>query len=91
MWQRPLSVPPVVIQCWSVPDPESVYSACPGLRSSGAWYSTSLGLIPGRISDCHFHVFVSDVVKSFDTVDQDLGLCALKMGFALLVQTLRVQ
>ena len=74
--QRPLSVLPVVyrigvsvrmvqLQDWFrswVPD--SVYSAGGGRRSVEAWYTAAL--------DSDIHLFVADVVKSFDTVDRGI-------------------
>ena len=89
--QRPLCVLPVVYRLWAsvrlahlkewfyswVPD--SVFSAGKGVSSVDAWYSTSIDieevLSHARHSD--FHIFVADVVKSFDTVDRDILDCAL--------------
>ena len=59
--------------------PDSVFSAGKGVSSVDAWYATSIDieevLSHARHSD--FHVFVADVVKSFDTVDRDILDCAL--------------
>ena len=89
--QRPLCVLPVVYRLWAsvrqahlkewfcswVPD--SVFSAGKGISSVDAWYATSIDieevLSHARPSD--FHIFVADVVKSFDTVDRDILDCAL--------------
>ena len=89
--QRPLCVLPVVHRLWAsvrlahlkewfyswVPD--SVFSAGEGVSSVDAWYATSIDieevLCHARHSD--FHIFVADVVKSFDTVDRDILDCAL--------------
>ena len=41
-----------------------------------AWYTSALDIeeVLSGASDSHLHLFVADVVKSFDTVDQeDLG------------------
>ena len=54
--------------------PDSVFSAGRGVSSVDAWYATSIDieevLSHARHSD--FHIFVADVVKSFDTVDRDI-------------------
>ena len=59
--------------------PDSVFSAGKGVSSVDAWYATSFDieevLSHARPSD--FHIFVADVVKSFDTVDRDILDCAL--------------
>ena len=59
--------------------PDSVFSAGKGVSSVDAWYATSIDieevLSHARHSD--FHIFVADVVKSFDTVDRDILDCAL--------------
>ena len=59
--------------------PDSVFSAGKGVSSVDAWYATSIDieevLSQARHSD--FHIFVADVVKSFDTVDRDILDCAL--------------
>ena len=58
---------------------DSVFSAGKGVSSVDAWYATSIDieevLSHARHSD--FHIFVADVVKSFDTVDRDILDCAL--------------
>ena len=82
--QRPLCVLPVVYRLWAsvrlahlkewfyswVPD--SVFSARKNVSSVDAWYATSIDieevLSHARHSD--FHIFVADVVQSFDTVDR---------------------
>ena len=89
--QRRLCVLPVVYRLWAsvrpthlkewffswVPD--SVFSAGKGVSSVDAWYASSIDieevLSHARPSD--FHIFVADVVKSFDTVDRDILDCAL--------------
>ena len=59
--------------------PDSVLSAGKGVPSVDAWLATSIDieevLSHARHSD--FHIFVADVVKSFDTVDRDILDCAL--------------
>ena len=81
--QRPLSVLPVAYRIWAsarmkeLEDwfqswvPSSVYSAGVGRSSVEAWYTTALDIeevLAGAV-DTHVHIFVADVVKSFDTVD----------------------
>ena len=89
--QRPLCVLPVVYRLrasvrlahlkewFSSWVPDCVFSAGKGVSSVDAWYATSIDieevLCHARHSD--FHVFVADVVKSFDTVDRDILDCAL--------------
>ena len=89
--QRPLSVLPVVYRLWVTVRlehlqewcdswlPDSVFSAGKGRSSVDAWYSTSLDIeeaISGIVDD-DIHVFVADVVKSFDTVDRNILDCVL--------------
>ena len=82
--QRPLCVLPVVHRLWAsvrlvhlqewfhswVPD--SVFSAGKGVSSVDAWYATSIDIeeVLSRSRPSDFHIFVADVVKSFDTVDR---------------------
>ena len=52
--------------------PGSVCSAGNGRSSVEAWYTAALDIeevLAGAV-DTHVHVFVADVVKSFDTVDK---------------------
>ena len=59
--------------------PDSVLSARKGVSSIDTWYATMVD-IEEVLSNTHqgdFHVFVADVVKSFDTVDRDILDCAL--------------
>ena len=52
--------------------PDSVFSAGRGRGSVGAWYSSALEheeVLTGA-ADSDIHLFVADVVKSFDTVDR---------------------
>ena len=59
--------------------PSSVFSAGKGRSSVEAWYSTSIDIeeaISGIVDD-DVHVFVADVVKSFDTVDRNILDCVL--------------
>ena len=82
--QRPLCVLPIVYRVWAsarivqLEDwfwswvPDSVFSAGSGRGSVEAWYTSSLDLeevLAGAV-DTHVHIFVADVVKSFDTVDR---------------------
>ena len=89
--QRPLCVLPVIYRLWAsvrlghiqhwfyswVPD--TVFSAGKGVSSVDAWYATSLDIeeaLSGAV-DGHIHLFVADVIKSFDTVDRGILDCAL--------------
>ena len=84
--QRPLSVLPVAYRIWASARmkhlegwfqswvPDSVYSAGNGRSSVEAWYTTALDIyevLEGAV-DAHVHIFVADVVKSFDTVDRSI-------------------
>ena len=53
---------------------DSVFSAGGGRGSVDAWYSTALDFeeVLSGLSESHGHVFVADVVKSFDTVDRGI-------------------
>ena len=59
--------------------PDSVLYAGKGVSSVDAWYSTTLDIeeILSNARQGDFHIFVADVVKSFDTVDRDILDCAL--------------
>ena len=86
--QRLLCVLPVVYRIWA-PAPHgivqlegwfkswfpSVYSAGGGRSSIDAWYTTALDVeeVPAGAVDFHVHIFVTDVVKSFDAVNR--GFC----------------
>ena len=84
--QRPLSVLPVVYRLWASTRmgqlrdwfqswvPASVFSAGGGRGSVEAWYTSSLDIeeVLAGATDSHAHLFVADVVKSFDTVDRTL-------------------
>ena len=54
--------------------PESVFSAGGGRGSVEAWYTYSLDIeeVLTGAADSHVHLFVADVIKSFDTVDQGI-------------------
>ena len=83
---RPLSVLPVVYRVWAsawtcqLEDwfkswvPDSVFSAGGGRGSVEAWYTSSLDIeeVLSGASDSPLHLFVADVVKSFDTVDRKI-------------------
>ena len=89
--QRPLCVLPVVYRLWAsvrlahlkewfyswVPD--SVFSAGKGVSSVDAWYATAIDIeeVLSQAGHSDFHIFVADVVKSFDTVDRDTLDCTL--------------
>ena len=80
--QRPLSVLPVVYRVWASARmvqlecwfkswvPDSVFSAA----DSEAWYTTALDIeeVLAGAADSHVHLFVADVIKSFDTVDRGI-------------------
>ena len=80
--QRPLSVLPVVFRIWASPRmvqlegwfqswvPQSVFSAGDGRSSVEDWYTSALDIeeVLSGAADSHVHLFVADVVKSFDTV-----------------------
>ena len=52
--------------------PDSVFSAGGGRGSVEAWYTTALDIeeVLSGVVDSDVHLFVADVVKSFDTVDR---------------------
>ena len=84
--QRPLSVLPIVYRVWAsarmsqLEDwfrswvPDSVFSAGGGRGSVEAWYPSALDIeeVLSGASDSHLHLFVADVIKSFDTVDRKI-------------------
>ena len=65
--------------------PDSVFSAGRGGRGSvEAWYTSSLDIeeVLSGAADSHVHLFVADVVKSFDTVDMAFWIMScLVLGF----------
>ena len=84
--QRPLSVLPVVYRIWAsacmgqLEDwfrswvPDSVFSAGGGRSSVEVWYTSALDIEEGLTgaTDSDVHLFVADVVMSFDTVDRGI-------------------
>ena len=52
--------------------PDSVFSAGGGRGSVEAWYTSSFDIeeVLAGATDSQVHLFVADVVKSFDTVDR---------------------
>ena len=71
--QRPLSVLPIACRIWaSVRTGDSVFSAGGGRSSVEAWCSTALDLeeVLSGVADSDVHLFVADVLESFDTVDR---------------------
>ena len=82
--QRPLSVLPVVHRAWASTRmvqlggwlrswvPDSVCSAGGGRGSVEAWYTSAFDIeeVLSIAFDSHVHLFVADVIKSFDTVDR---------------------
>ena len=89
--QMPLTVLPVVYRIWAstrmgqLDDwfrswvPDAVYSAGGGRGSVEAWYTSALDIeeVLSGASDSHVHLFVADVIKSFDTVDRGILDCVL--------------
>ena len=87
--QGPLSVLPVVYRIWASARVgqledwfrswvlDSVFSAGCGRGSVEAWYATALDIeeVLTGAADSDVHLFVADVIKSFDTVDGDFGYC----------------
>ena len=91
---RPLSVLPIVYRVWASARMvqledcfrswvlDSVFSAGGGRGSVEAWCTSSLDIekVLAGAADSHVHLFVADVIKSFDTVDRgilDRVLCSL--------------
>ena len=84
--QRPLSVLPVVCRIWASARMvqiegwfeswvlDSVFSAGGGRGSVEAWYTTALDIeeVLAGATDSDVHLFVADVVKSFDTVGRGI-------------------
>ena len=84
--QRPLSVLPVVYRIWASARmvqlepwfrswvPSCVFSAGGGRSSVQAWYTTALDIeeVLSGIVEGDVHIFVADVIKSFDTVDRGI-------------------
>ena len=90
--QRPVCVLPVVYRVWASARmmqlepwfkswaPHSVFSAGNGRSSVEAWFSTALDIeacLAGGVEG-DVHLFVADVVKSFDTVDR--GVLDMVLG-----------
>ena len=84
--QRPLSVLQVVYRIWASARMgqledwfrswvlESVFCACGCRGSVEAWYTSALDIeeVLTGAADADVHLFVADVVKSFDTVDRGI-------------------
>ena len=103
--QRPLCVLPVVYRLWASVRlghlqswfcswfPDSVKSTGKGVSTVDAWYTSTLYIEEVLTDATHddVHIFVVDVVKSFDTVDQyprlwleDASVAFMpRLGFAL--------
>ena len=94
--QRPLCVLPIVYRIWASARmgqlegwfkswvPESVFSAGGGRGSVEAWYTSALDIeeVLAGAADSHVHLFVADVIKSFDTVDRVFWIVScLVLGF----------
>ena len=89
--QRPLCVLPVVYRLWASVRlghiqecffswaPDTVFSAEKGVSSVDAWYPTILDIeeVLSNATENQVHIFVADVIKSFDTVDRGILDCAL--------------
>ena len=83
--QRPIYILPIIYRLWASVRlrhwlPFSVFSAGGGRGSVEAWYSTAPDFeeVLSGLHESHAHVFVADVVKSFDTVDR--GVLDLVLG-----------
>ena len=50
-----------------------------GVSSVDAWYATAIDIeeVLSQTRHSDFHIFVADVVKSFDTVDRDILYCTI--------------
>ena len=84
--QRPLNVLPIVHRIWASARMgqldgwfkswvlDSVFSAGGGRGSVEAWYSSALDIeeVLSGAADSDVHLFVADVIKSFDTVDRSI-------------------
>ena len=84
--QRPHSVLPIVYCVWASTRmgqldgwfkswvPDAVFSAGCGRGSVEAWYTSALDIeeVLSGAADSHVHLFVADVVKSFDIVDRGI-------------------
>ena len=84
--QRPLSVLPIVYRIWASARmgqlggwfsswvPDSVFSAGVGRGSVEAWYTFAFDIeeVLAGATDSHVHLFVADVIKSFDAVDRTI-------------------
>ena len=89
--QRPLCVLPVAYRLWAsvtlghLADrfkswvPRCVFSAGGGRSSVEAWYSTALDIeeVLAGVAESDVHLFVADVVMSFETVDRGILDCVL--------------
>ena len=64
----------IIWRSWRGWVPDSVYSAGGGRSSVEAWKTTALDIekVHAGAVDSHVHVFVADVIKSFDTVDRGI-------------------
>ena len=98
--QRPLSVLPIVyrngasVRMLQLEDwfrswvPDFVFSGGSGRSSVEAWYTTALDIeeVLSGAADSHVHLFVTDVIESFDTVDRSiLDKVLSSLGLACLV------
>ena len=56
--------------------PDSVFSAGGGRSSVEAWYTIAFDIeeVLSGVVDSDVHLFVADVVKSFDTVDRGVWI-----------------
>ena len=64
--------------------PDSVFSAGGGRGWVEAWYTTAMDIekVLSGVIDCDIHLFVADVIKSFDIVDRailDMVLSSLAL------------
>ena len=68
--------------------PDSVFGAGSGRGSVEAWKTSSLDIeeVLAGAANFHVHLFVADVIKSFDTVDRGTLDCVLsRLGLPGLV------
>ena len=84
--QRSLGVLPIAFRIWASAGmlqledwfqswvPDSVFSAHGGRSSVEAFYTTALDIeeVLSGVADSNVHLFVADVIKSFDTMDRGI-------------------
>ena len=67
--------------------PDSVFSAGSSRSSVEAWYTSALDIeeVLSGVVDSDVHLFVADVIKSFDTVGRAFWISAEQFGASCLV------